>query len=226
MAAATLATLLVMCQDLLGSSVYFSSAYLTDWINRGIEDLSIYFPLYAEYDISTTAGVHIYDLETYIKGVTSVEYPQGQNPPRYLLRKSYTNPEFWLVEGYYDIHKLQSSATADPPQIVVSDTTLLAQTIRLKVAMDHTALASPGDECTVLERHVNLILQFVRWKAFQELSAKESEDPSPLNTRASSFEINAQRAGEAYHESLRSAASAESESGQTAWKMDRFDGLY
>ena len=53
---------------------------------------------------------------------------------------------------------------------------------------------SAGDECTVLERHTNLILLFVRWKAFQQMSAEESEDPSPLNTRASSFEINAQRA--------------------------------
>jgi len=224
--AATLGTLITMCQDLLGTTSIFSTSVLTDWINRAIEDLSIYFPLYSEYDISTTAHKHTYDLETYIKGVVSVEYPQGQDPPRYLLRKSYTDPSFWLEPGYYDIIKFQSSDSASPPQIAISDTTLLAENIIIKCIIDHAVLTAGADECTVLERHTNLILQFVRWKAFQELSAKESEDPSPLNTRASSFEINAQRAGEAYHEALKSAASAESESGQVAWKMDRFDSLY
>lgn len=224
--AATLATLQGMCQTLLGSAVYFPTATLTDWINRAIEDLSIYFPRYSEYNISTTAGTHIYDLETYIKGVVSVEYPEGESPPIYLLRKSYTDPSFWLVDGYYDILKLQSSISTEPPQIIVSNTTLLAETIRIKCIIDHAVLAAAGDECTVLERHTNLILLFVRWKAFQQMSAKESEDPSPLNTRASSFEINAQRAEAAYRAALKEAASAESESGQVPWKMDRFDSLY
>jgi hypothetical protein len=224
--AATLATLLAMCQELLGTTTVFSTTILTDFINRAIEDLSIYFPLYSEYDISCTAHAHTYDLENYIKGVVSVEYPQGEDPPRYSLRKSYTDPDFWIHDGYYDIIKYQSSDSTVPPQIVVSDTTILAQKIRIKCIIDHSALADPGDECTVLERHTNLILQFVRWKAFQYLSAKESEDPSPLNTRASSFEINAQRAELAYRDALKAAASAESESAQAPWKMDRFDSIY
>ena len=140
--AATLATLQGMCQTLLGSAVYFPTATLTDWINRAIEDLSIYFPRYSEYDISTTAGTHIYDLETYIKGVVSVEYPAGESPPIYLLRKSYTDPDpSGLVDGYYDILKLQSAISTEPPQIIVSNTTLLAETIRIKWIIDHAVLA-------------------------------------------------------------------------------------
>ena len=87
MAAATLATLLVMCQNFLGTTLVFSTTILTDWINRAIEDLSIYFPLHVEYTVSTTLNTHYYDLETYIKGITSVQYDTSEHPPIFLKRK-------------------------------------------------------------------------------------------------------------------------------------------
>jgi hypothetical protein len=171
-------------------------------------------------------NAHVYDLETYIKGVISVEYPTGQVPPRYLQRKSYTDPDFFQLPGYYDLVKMQSDDTTNPPVIYISDNTPAAKTITAICATDHAPLTTSSDDCTVLARHVHLIGLFVRWKAFSERSSHEMMDPSPLNTKAASMEIVTERAMNAYKTALAKAIAAEAESGISSWKMDRFDRIY
>ncbi len=228
MTALTLASIEQECANLIGDPSYatFTQLQIDDWINQAIRDLSIHFPRLSTYQIDATAGAHTYDLESYIKGVISVEYPTGQTPPRYLQRRSYTDPRFYLQPGYYDFLKYQTSTSTLPPVLYISDLTLAGQHIDIICAIDHAPLLDSGDECTVLERHYHLIGLFVRWKAISERSTHESMDPSPLAMRASLMENAAQKAETAYKDALARAISAEADSGQASWKMDRFDGRY
>jgi hypothetical protein len=199
---------------------------IAEWINRAIGDLSIYFPVYSEYSLDCEEGIHIYDMEPYIKGVFSVEYPTAQEPPRFLSRKTYTDPKFWLVEGYYDFLKPQTSNTGNPPQLYISDNVQDDEVITVKVSTDHSPMLDPGDECSVLDRHIHLIGLFVVWKAYNERAALQIADPSPLNTVSTSLMLNAIRAEASYKAALSAAIAAEAESAQVSWKMDRFDAIY
>ena len=226
----TLADLRAQCLDLLGDpgNQTFTSAQIDDWINRAIEDLSIHFPQFADYTLSTHLGVHIYELETYIKGVVAVEYPSGQNPPRFLKRRSFTHPQFYSEAGYYDFYKPQSSDSQNPPLIYISDYTPLSTPANLtvKCAIDHSPLADASDACTVLDRHIHLIALFVRWKAYSERGSHEMMDPSPLAVRTSIMENATQKAMQAYEDALARAVTTEAESAQVSWKMDNADRIY
>lgn len=225
----TLAQLRIQVLGLLGDPInaLFTAAQIDDWINRAIEDLSTHFPTYVDYAIITVAGQHIYDLETYIKGIVSVEYPTGETPPRYLKRKTYTSSIFWISgEGYYDFVKTQTSDSTLPPQLYVSDHTPVAKTITVKCESDHTVLTAPADTCTVLERHIHLIGLFVQWKAFAERASHDMEDPNPLSTRYSSMSAATERVMNAYLRALDRATSAEAESAIVSWKMDGVDQIY
>jgi hypothetical protein len=217
------------CAGLIGDPSYatFTQLQVDDWINQAIRDLSIHFPRYEGYTINTTLGDHYYDLESYTKGIVSVEYPAGQKPPRFLARKSVTDPIFWLKPGFYDFIKPNTSDDSTPPQIVLSDYTPVgANLIHIRLTRDHAPLLDPTDECSVLERHYHLIGLFVRWKAISERSTHESMDPSPLAMRASLMENATQKAENAYISALNRALAAETDSSQVSWKMDRFDRAY
>ncbi len=101
MTSLTQALLVAEVGGLIGdpTNLTFSVTQIKDWINQAIRDLSIHFPMIEDYQINTVLNDHDYDLETYIKGVISVEYPVGNTPPRYLKRSSYTDPKFYLEAG-------------------------------------------------------------------------------------------------------------------------------
>jgi len=224
----TLADLEQQVGNLTGdtSHTIFPLLQIDDWINRAIEDLSVHFPWYTDYTISTAANKHTYDLETYIKGIVSVEYPTGQTPPRYLQRKAYTEANFYLIPGFYDLLKTQTDDSSTPTILYISDVTPASKTIAVLCSSDHSPLTTSSDATTVLARHVHLIGLFVRWKAFSERSSHDMMDPSPLSNRFASMEIAVQRVEQAYKDALARAIAAEAESGISSWQMDRFDRIY
>jgi hypothetical protein len=178
------------------------------------------------YEISTTAGTHAYDLEVTHTAILSCEYPTSETPPRYLLRRVYTHKNFWLTDGYYDMIKPSDSDSENPPQLLISDSPALGETITLWLNEDHPELSEGADECSLQERYLHLIGLFVRWKCWQELSTTEGMDPSPLTTLAFTVEINSKRAEEAYRTALKAAQVAQQDSGVVAWTFDKFDPVY
>jgi hypothetical protein len=220
-----------ICRDLLGDTnaldYTFTQQQINGWINLALADLSIHFPRIIQYDITTVDSQQNYELPAGLIGVISVEYPQGEDPPIFLLRRSYTHPAFYMQDGYYDLLIRQDQDTSYPPELIISARPIDDETIRVEYKGPHTALSDPGDECTLLDRHVNLIPLFVRWKAHQELSTSEGRDPDAILHIMSDVEINATRAEAAYRSSLQEALKAESESRiVSTWKMDRNDRIY
>lgn len=225
----TFAQLETDCRELIGDtgSTVFTANQVQQWINDAIRDISLHFPLRKTYDINTAANDREYDLTTEFIGIISVEYPQGEDPPEYLLRRSYTHPLFWLQDGYYDFIPRRDATSTNKPEIWISTKPAADETIRIEYMCEHTALSAPTDVLTILPRHEHLIHLFVRWKAWQELATSEGMDPDPIKLLAATQEVNATRAERQYREGLRIANKAENESARASgWQMDKFDRTY
>lgn len=224
----TLAQLTTQCRNLIGDwpSTYYTNDILYDYINRAIEELSKYFPLVKEYSLVTTLDTRIYDLESDFMGAISVEYPTGEDPPVYLLRRSYTDPDFWSENGYYDIVLSHDATTGNPPQIFISEKPPADETITVKYHSPHTALVESSDVCTIPAHLIHLVALFVRWKCWQQISTTEGMDPDQTKLLAATQEVNSTRAERIYRTALREARAAFVESAQVHWKMDKHDQVY
>jgi len=227
----TQGTLNQACRNLIGDTnaldYTFSNDQINDWINQAIKELSIHFPRIIQYDSTTVDAQQNYELPLGFMGVLSVEYPQGEDPPVYLLRRSYTHPAFWRREGYYDVMIRDQEDSSYPPELILSDSPDDDETIRIEYKGPHNSLSDPGDECTIPDQYTHLIPLFVRWKAHQELSSSEGRDPDAILHIMSDVEINAVRAEATFRAGLQEAKGAASESRVVStWKMDRHDRVY
>jgi hypothetical protein len=104
-------------------------------------------------------------------------YPACEDPPIYLLRRSYTHPKFWSEAGYYDIVRSSDDTSTNPNQIYISTKPAADETITVKYHATHNALLSSSDVCTLQTHLIHLVGLFVRWKCWQEIATKEGIDP-------------------------------------------------
>ena len=154
----------------------------------------------------------------------SVEYPKGEDPPVYLVKREYTRPGFWENEGYYDI--VHRDDKTDVNEIWISEKPTTGEDIEIVYSGEHDLLDDDSDVFTVLDRHLELIVLFVRWTAYQELATEESSNPDPTSLQSGTLELNAFRAKREYRTKVRDWKAAESESATATWRMDRFDRTY
>ena len=203
----------------------WSDEQINQWVNDAIADYSIHFPLVKTQTISCSEDDRQYDLDTDFVEVLSVEYPTGEDPPVYLVRRERTHPDFWEVDGYYDL--LKHKNFEDPDELLISEKPDAGESIDVIYQAHHTFLDDDDtDKMTVPERHLELIILFVRMAAFQELATTESADPNPESIVARTLELNAFRAERAYRKQLAEFKSNESESGKAKWAMDGYDRVY
>lgn len=225
----TFATLNTSCRNLLGDTIatfYLTDAQIDDWINAAIADLNTHFPRRTVITLTTVSGQHLYDLPNSLISIASLEYPTDEDPPSFLMRKAYTEPEFWLSDDYYDFLPSNDASSNNNPRLILSAEPEAGQTITIDNFCEHNRLSSPTDITTILSRHEHLIPLFVRWKAFQELSASEAYNPDPIKKLAGELELAAARAESAYRAALETSRKAESASAQTYWRMDKHDRVY
>ena len=229
MAGKSLALLIQESANLIGDplNAVFSTSVLTEWINFAIDDLSQHFPRAITYTVSCVADQLEYDLETNFLSILSVEYPDGEDPKRYLLHRSRTHPLFFLQPGYYDLIHTQDASSSNPPVLIISEKPSLGEDIEIIYSAVHNSLSGPSDTTTIFDRHTHLIALFTRWKAYQELATTEGMDPDPVKLLSATVEVNAYRAERAYYDALRRSKLAETNSGIiSGWQMDKFDSIY
>jgi hypothetical protein len=216
-----------LCRRRLGDlSVPYkwSDLQVNQWIVDAIADYSVHFPRTIVLKIDCTASTHAYDLPADCKAVLNVEYPKGEDPPEYLTLSDRFAPGFYDSDVLYDVQF--SDDTSDPGQLWISADPLVTEDINLTYQGDHAYLDDDADVCTVLDRHLELIMLYVRWAAFQELATTESSDPDPTSLALSTLELNAYRAQRLYLQSLQKAEQAESKSVRIDWTMDKWDRSY
>lgn len=229
---ATLAVLIQDLRDFLGDTKQtptFTDSQVALFINQGIKELSVHFPRLIEFNINTVINQRVYSMAPTHLAVLSVEYDKANQPtPLFMKRRSYTHPRFYLEDGYYDFVKPVDATAANPPRLYISTQPAAANlVIAVRVTAEHNPLSQQQDQCSIPERLLPVLFQFVRWQAWQELAVNEGMYPGPLATLSYSQEMNAGRAERSYRASLKEAQRAESESAVANWgALDKHDRRY
>jgi len=203
----------------LAAPYKWSDSQINQWINDAIADYANFFPLKSSTTLATQAGVQNYNLPTDFLAAVRVEYPAGSHT--YLRRRDCTQPGFWGADGWYDL--LHKGAADAPDEMILSAKPDGMASIGLVYNATHPYPENDADESTVPEHHLELLVLFCRWKAWEMLSTEEGADPDPSKLLAATHEVNAYRAERAYRKALESYLAASSESGFAVWRMDRFD---
>ena len=217
-----------LCRRRLGdltTPYKWSDEQLNQWINDAIADYSLHFPRVQTQTISCSDDVRTFDLSSYFVSALSVEYPTGEDPPSYLKFRERTHPDFWQEDGYYFIEK--EKGADDLNLLYISEKPANGESIEVTFNAHHAFLDDDDtDENTVLERHLELIILFVRWKAYQELATTESISSDPTTSMSSTLEMNATRAEQAYRKTLSTYLKTGTNSSQAVWKMDDYDRIF
>ena len=217
-----------LCRRRLGDLTVpfqFSDEQLNQWINDAIADYSLHFPRVQSTSIACVADDRMYDLPSNCLAILSLEYPTGEDPPEYLYQREYTHPDFWQEDGYYAF--IQTSQDNDYPELWISEKPSSGETITVIYHATHDFLDDDDSDLnTVPESHLELVILFVRWAAFQSLSSVENASPDNRTSTSSTLELNASRAEGVYRKMLQEIKEAGSTSAAANWRMDRYDRIY
>lgn len=229
----SLAMLRQNCRLLLGddnalAGYTFSDAQVDGWINAALFDLSLHFPRRATLEVTFPDGQRQAALPADVTGVLSVEFPAGQEPPRFLLHRPLSFPHFFDRPGFYDLLP-GSSAGGDSSaaRLTLSERPRPGQAARLQATLGHAPLAANTDETSLPPRYEPLVGQYVRWQAWEELALAEARTPKVVDVPVAGWQLAraAAEAENAYRRQLAAALHAETPSAITGgWRMDKWDG--
>lgn len=215
----TLQNLIDDCEADLGdsSNTTFAAADVEQWCRDAIADISQHFPRVLVKDITTTLDDRQYDLSAGTLDILQVEYPQGEDPPEFLLPRSIYHPQFWNEDGYYDM--LRHSDDTDVNEILITTKPPADETIRITHTAEHDNTILTSASLTVLARHQHIMRNYVMWRAALQLKALEEADPtSNSSLLMSQLAINVDRARRSYVDALAKAVYSESKGGPVSWQ--------
>ena len=152
---------------------------IATFLNDGIRDYSQHFPRVLTDSISMATGTAEYDLNADYMEVLSVEYPDGENPREYSVRRPYTHDEFWDNAGYYDI--IPHRDEADASQVIFSDDVATGETAVIEYHAHHQLIIDTGTitgSNTVPPIHQQLLTKYVMWQAAAHLASAEQQSPT------------------------------------------------
>ncbi len=203
----------------------WSQALVEEWCVEGVRDYNQHFPRTKWALLMTVAGQREYELPADLRRVVSVEYPEGEERPRYLARRDRLGEGF-RGPGWYDVVESNDATTAG--KLVLSARPPAGEGIEVVYLADHELALTAQSVVTMPARHEGLIVEFVIWRAWLELLAGEQQAPtSNSSLLMSQYASNADRAKRSYVESLARALRArEGASGRTTWRLDKWDGRY
>ena len=217
--ATTLQNLIDDCEADLGdsSNTTFAAADVEQWCRDAIADISQHFPRVLIKDITTTLDDRQYDLSAGTLDILQVEYPQGEDPPEFLLPRSTYHPQFWNEDGYYDM--LRHGDDTDVNEILITTKPPADETIRVTHTAEHDNTILTSASLTVLARHQHIMRNYVMWRAALQLKALEEADPtSNSSLLMSQLAINVDRARRSYVDALAKAVYSESKGGPVSWQ--------
>jgi hypothetical protein len=153
-----------LCRRRLGDLTVpykFSDEQLNQWINDAIADYSLHFPRTETTILSCSDDDRTYDLPANCTAILSVEYPAGEDPPRYLYQREYTHPGFWQSEDFYAF--VSTNQDNDYPELWISEKPSTGESITVIYHALHDFLDDDDTDLnTVPEHHLERIVPFVR----------------------------------------------------------------
>jgi hypothetical protein len=199
---------------------------LESWILDAVKDYSQYFPRVQTSALTVTSETgHAYDLPADFLNVILVEYPTGEDPPAYLLRRARTRPDFYDHPGYYDVEP--SKAAFGYAQIYFSEEPQAGEEWQVTYHGTHDSTLDPSDVITVPQDHEYLLILFVIWQAFKERAASQVQDPDTTSDVLQKSVNAASLAEQEYRKAIKNAEAHKAEGGPTGpWRSDIYDPIY
>jgi len=158
----------------------WSQALIEAFCNDALRDYSRRFGRTVRKLIAATTDDQDYDLPLDATGVISVEYPQGNDPPLYLMRRSHKSPGFWNASGYYDIIKRDD--LEDPSELLLSENPTTGENIRVEYTTTHDLDLASAGVLTIPAHHEDVVIAYVVWAAWRELTSTEMQSPTSASS--------------------------------------------
>jgi hypothetical protein len=199
---------------------------IEEWCRDAVADYATHFMHVYTDTINCVTDQQYYGLQTLQRGVISVEYPVGEDPPRYLKRRSVNHPKFWDEAGYYDVEDWRDHTKTD--YLWISETPSTGEQIQV---IHNTMYVStnlyPASVLEVPEEHEPLLLLFVVFRAHTERMSTESQHPDTTIRMLQQMKLAVQAAEYAYHQALRDAKKTQAVGGWVPpWEVDGYDRIY
>jgi hypothetical protein len=178
----------------------FSDLQVNQWINDSIAEYSIHFPRRLSVDLSIPAGAISLPL-TSLAGYQQalhLECPLGQIAPSFLTRRSRHSGTAFTRGGTYDIELLENV-----PVLHLGEAPGDACTARLAYAADHAYPQADADELSVPDRHLELLVLFVRLCVKQAQLAIEQASEEPGSYLIANLSFNVNKAEQEYRARLK-----------------------
>jgi hypothetical protein len=179
---------------------------INQWIDDSVREYSIHFPRPAELHIVCSESNREYAVNGKIdesgktvcgaRAILKVEYPHGEDPPKFLLRRRELDGRGFYGENVYDVR-------ADPSMsLLIGPLPTGTEMLAIQLTCDHPPLSLDTDRLTLPDRHLELIILFARLLALQELAVTEATDPSPTGVILTGLSTMLARAREDYESKL------------------------
>lgn len=218
----TRATLRSYLRQRLEDATQWSDSTLNTWINEAILDYSHYFPFVAVKTYTfTTPGrsFTIANLNPSPIRVLRVQFPYGEEPPRWLTPLPRTDPRFW-DGAYYE-------PVGEPPtDIWLGEEAQAGEVAEVTYTSIHPLPATDADVLTTPDIHLEALILFCIWKAYEEIAAAEEINPTTSEFIISQKGLNVIRTERIYRNKIWEFQRSSSSRVAGYWKMDAKDRIY
>ncbi len=209
-------------RESLADTTQWPDATLEQWINDAIRDYSHYFPYIVEKTYSFTGAARSFTISSFSPAplrVLRVEYPDGQEPPRYLTPLAMTDAKFW--DGpYYETRGIP------PTSIFIGEEAANGEDAVVRYQSIHTIPSGDASVLTVPDNHHEVLRLFCIWKAAEEIFLAEEIDPDTREFLVSQMGLNVISTERIYRNKLEELRSTSTSEIASSWQMDRWGRIY
>lgn len=226
----TFSSLLTDCSVALGDAAgttFDRTDVIWPWCVEAIRVFPILRPMYKDESL-VLGSTHVFDLNSDFREMISVEYPIGQTPPHYLIRKNRLDPDFYSSDEYYDV----DHNYADGVGYVVYTSALLKAPVHvyLQYLANHEIATLEDDsleEITIPDEYIEILIDYVLCRGYRERLGFYMQDPTAHMTVINQMTQLVYRAEENYRMVVEAAQKrlAFSKIG-THLAADKYDRVY
>jgi hypothetical protein len=202
----------------------WSENTLETFLREGMDQLSNHFPRTRSTTIDCVTDQHNYDLPADFLAVLSVEYPDGEDPPEFLIPMSRRDARFWAGDCYYDV---ETSDQVTVSTLWISADPVNTEDIEVVYTATHDSTIAVDADITVPTHLEPVVIQYAVWRAWSERKSVELQDPDTTIHLIRDMTEACNHAYARFKDLLAQAKQNLQTSGYTRpWPADDYDRIY
>jgi hypothetical protein len=216
---------LIALGDTAGAT-WSRTSIIWPWVQEAVLNFPILRPMLDDHTNGASV-VYSYSAPSDFREVITVEYPIGQQPPTYLMKKNRLDSNFWDAAGYYDID--HDYSTGSGWTIYVSGGVAASAHIKMQYLADHdiTITDDSVDVWSIPDQYESIVIAYVLAKAYRERLSYFMQNPTAHTSMILQFTEMVQHAEENYRLRAQSALQRLADSKITPnVAVDKFDRVY